>query len=242
MSRARFVVPELPRAGDVLRLPPEEASHARSRRVAAGDRVCLIDGSGREADAEVTAVVRGATEVRVLEVREAAADAARIWLAIAGIRGERLSWVAEKAGELGVARLSLVRTERTQVFRAGAAALERVRRIVRESAKQSGSARWPACDGPLSFEETLASAAESVRLILDTQGAPLMRSLSAGPAPDSVSLLVGPEGGWTNGERDLARSAGWTAVSLPAGTLRAETAAIAAVVLARAAFEEFHRC
>jgi 16S rRNA (uracil1498-N3)-methyltransferase len=241
VSRARFVVPALPAPGDAVRLPPEEASHARSRRVARGDRVVLIDGSGREAEAEVLAVLRGAAEVRVLEVRDAPDLPLQIWLAIAGIRGERLSWVAEKAGELGVARLSLVRTERTQVFRAAGAALERVERIVRESAKQSGSARWPACDGPLTLEETLASATGSVRLILDGEGAPFLRALAGAPAAASVSLLVGPEGGFTNGERDLARSAGWIAAALPAGTLRAETAAIAAIVLARAAFEEAHR-
>lgn len=242
MSRARFVVPALPSAGDAVRLPPEESSHARSRRVARGDRVVLIDGSGREAEAEVLAVLRGATEVRVLEVRDAARETVEIWLAIAGIRGERLSWAAEKAGELGVARLSVVHSELTQAFRAAGTVIERVERIVRESAKQSGSARWPRCDGPLTLEETLASAAGSARLILDTEGAPFLRSLAGAPASPSISLLVGPEGGWTKRERELARAAGWTAVSLPAGTLRAETAAIAAVVLARAAFEEAHRC
>ena len=241
MSRARFVVPTLPRAGDTVRLPPEEASHARSKRVARGDRVVLIDGSGREADAEVLAMIRDATEVRVLEIRDAPPLRPEIRLAIAGIRGERLAWVAEKAGELGVARLSLVHTERTQSFRAGGAALERVERIVRESAKQSGSARWPECAGPLTLEEALAPETGSVHLILDRDGAPFLRSAGVAPSPSSVSLLVGPEGGWTDGERDMARAAGWTAVALPGGTLRAETAAIAAVVLARAAFEEGHR-
>jgi 16S rRNA (uracil1498-N3)-methyltransferase len=51
----------------------------------------------------------------------------------------------------------------------------------------------------------------------------------------SVALLVGPEGGWTDAERAAARVAGWSAAALPAGKLRAETAEIAALVLARAA-------
>ncbi|MDQ6893150.1 MAG: 16S rRNA (uracil(1498)-N(3))-methyltransferase [Acidobacteriota bacterium] len=233
VSRARFVVASLPAPGDSVRLPAEEAAHARSRRVARGEHVVLIDGSGREAEAEILSVRGGQTEVRVLEIRPPAASApAEIWLGVAGIRAERLSWVAEKAGELGVACLSLIRTERTQTFRAGGGALARVERIVRESAKQSGSARWPRCEGPLGLEEALASPSVVTRLMLDPAGASFPREFPG----RSVALLVGPEGGWTDSERDLARDAGWILSRLPAGALRADTAAVAAVVLARAAF------
>ncbi|HEY6050846.1 MAG TPA: RsmE family RNA methyltransferase, partial [Thermoanaerobaculia bacterium] len=224
--------------GDVVRLPPEEAAHARSRRIATGDPVVLIDGSGREAEAEIAAVHREGIEARVLAVHPAAAAPVEIWLGIAGIRGERLSWIAEKAGELGVACLALVRTERTQAFRAADTTLARLDRIVRESAKQSGSARWPRCEGPLGLDEALASASGAARLMLDPGGEPFPRAI----AGSSAALLVGPEGGWADDERDLARGAGWTLAGLPAGTLRAETAAVAAIVLARAAFDPPHRC
>jgi 16S rRNA (uracil1498-N3)-methyltransferase len=239
VSRARFVVPALPAPGETVPLPAEEAVHARSRRVARGDRVVLIDGSGREAESEVLAVRGGRTEVRVLEIHTPAAlpDSGEIWLGVAGIRGERLSWVAEKAGELGVACLSLVRTDRTQTFRAAGGALARVERIVRESAKQSEAARWPRCEGPLALEEALAAASGATRLMLDPEGASFPRELPG----RSAALLVGPEGGWTGSERDLARDAGWILSRLPAGTLRADTAAVAAVVLAKSALGESSR-
>jgi RsmE family RNA methyltransferase len=74
--------------------------------------------------------------------------------------------------------------------------------------------------------------------MLDPGGAPFPVELLG----RSAALLVGPEGGWTDSERDRARGAGWVLTGLPAGTLRAETAAVAAVVLARAGFEKSHRC
>lgn len=237
MARARFVVPSLPAAGERIVLSPEESAHARSRRLRPGDPVVLFDGSGREAIGRLAAAAskgrgRGA-EVVVEELRDAreSLSGPSIRLGVAAIRGERLAWVAEKAAELEVETLVLVRTERTQAFRAGEAARERLERLARAGAKQSGAIRWPACVGPVAFSEALAGPESETRLILDASGEPFPVSLPDRPC----ALLVGPEGGWTDGEREAARHAGWRPVALPAVTLRAETAAVAAVVLARAA-------
>jgi 16S rRNA (uracil1498-N3)-methyltransferase len=214
-------------------LPREEASHARSRRLKPGDAVILIDGTGREAEAEVVADPLGGSRVRVLGIRELedADHGPEIWLGVAGIRGERLSWVAEKASELGVSCIALLRTERTQAFRAADATIARMERLVRAAAKQSGAARWPLCEGPMDFDQALAAVPDATRFILDVSGTPFPPRLRG----RRVGLLVGPEGGWTERELSSAAAAGWNRASLPAGTLRAETAAIGAIVLARAA-------
>jgi 16S rRNA (uracil1498-N3)-methyltransferase len=219
--------------GEIVPFPREEASHARSRRLKPGDAIILIDGTGREADAEIVADALGSSRVRVLAVRQLSdADAGPdVWLGIAGIRGERLSWVAEKAGELGVSCIALLRTERTQAFRAADATIARMERLVRAAAKQSGAARWPRCEGPMDLEAALAAVPEATRFILDVSGTPFPPRLRG----RHVALLVGPEGGWTERELSSAAAAGWNRASLPAGILRAETAAIGAVVLARAA-------
>jgi 16S rRNA (uracil1498-N3)-methyltransferase len=152
-------------------------------------------------------------------------------LFVAGLRPERLSWLVEKATELSVERVTIVQTARTQSFRASpeSACPPRARRA--RAAKQSDAARWPRIAGPVPLPAALAGDPASHRIFLDAAGGDFPRTLSAGPA----ALLVGPEGGWTDAERGAARSAGWSAAALPAGKLRAETAAIAAVVLARAA-------
>ena len=200
------------------RLSPEETAHVRARRLRAGDSVLLFDGSGAEA-------------LGVLSVLGAGGAEPALALLVAGLRLERLSWLIEKATELSVERLTIVQTARTQSFRASPDALGRLERVARAAAKQSDAARWPRIAGPVPFAAAIAEDPAFDRIFLDAAGESFPRELSARP----VALLVGPEGGWTEAERGAARAHGWLAAALPAGKLRAETAAIAALVLARAA-------
>ena len=230
---ARLVVESLPaKAQGMVRIGGEEAAHARARRVGPGDRVVLVDGSGREAIARVVRLSRGGLEAEVESVRDGPEDsAAPIFLFVAAIRSERLSWIAEKAAELGAARLTLVSSERTQRFRASEGLTARLERVVREAAKQAECARWPEVRGPVALAQALSDASAAQRFLLDLSGEPFPAALDAAP----TALLVGPEGGWTEAEISAALDAGWVSASLAAGKLRAETAAVAALLLARTA-------
>ncbi|HEY1435500.1 MAG TPA: RsmE family RNA methyltransferase [Thermoanaerobaculia bacterium] len=231
-SRTRLVVESLTAPGSACRIAGEEAAHARARRLVPGDPVVLVDGSGREAHGRVTGITRAGVEVAVEAVRDAAREPhGPIHLLVAAVRSERLAWIAEKATELGAARLTLVVSERTQRFRAGEGLVPRLERVVREAAKQAERASWPAIAGPIALDAVLASEAADTRLILDPSGEPFPATLGRGPA----ALLVGPEGGWTDAELGAALASGWVAASLAAGKLRAETAAVAALTLARTA-------
>ena len=232
VARTRLLTESLPGAGERCHVGGAEAAHARARRLRVGDPVVLVDGSGREAEGRVERLGRGGVDVLVENVRPAPADAAApLHLLVAAVRSERLSWIAEKATELGAARLTLVVSARTQSFRAGGAVVPRLERLVREAAKQTESARWPAIAGPWPLARALAQEQSRTRLILDPSGEPFPATLPR----DSVALLVGPEGGWAEAELDDALRAGWLAASLAAGKLRAETAAVAALTLARTA-------
>jgi hypothetical protein len=127
--------------------------------------------------------------------------------------------------------LTIVSSERTQSFRASADLLPRLARLVREAAKQAERARWPAITGPVPLSDLLRTESAGNRLILDSQG----EMFPAVLAPLETALLVGPEGGWSAPNLAEAFSAGWIPVSLAAGILRAETAAVAALALARSA-------
>ena len=147
-------------------------------------------------------------------------------------RRQRALPAAPMPPELGAARLTLVESERTQSFRARGAVAGRLARVVREAAKQARAARWPEVAGPVALSAALrAEPRGATRLILDPSGEPFPATLSRAP----LALLVGPEGGWTEAELDAALAEGWVAVSLAAGKLRAETAAVAALALARSA-------
>ncbi|HEY7369939.1 MAG TPA: RsmE family RNA methyltransferase [Thermoanaerobaculia bacterium] len=227
--RARLIVAPLPEAGGHAEISGDEAAHARARRVRAGDAVLLLDGSGREALAIVRRIGRRLS-VAVESVRESADPREpEILLAAAGLRQERLAWLAEKATELGVTRFVVAATDRAQSFRSDPARTSRLERVVRAAAKQAQRGRWPSVEGRTLRE--ILSGAPAVALLLDDAGEPFPASLPLAPA----AIAVGPEGGWTGEERLLARELGWRLIRLPAGKLRAETAAVVALALLRAA-------
>ncbi|MGH9399383.1 MAG: RsmE family RNA methyltransferase [Thermoanaerobaculia bacterium] len=230
-AAARLIAARLKPPGESVRIAGEEAAHARARRLCPGDSVVLIDGSGREAGGRIERFAKAALDVAVLWVRAAPEQGQAATLFVCGVRPERLDWIAEKATELGAARLVLVASERSQAFRASPSRAARLARVVREAAKQCESARWPEVSGPVELAGAL-SEPFAHRFFLDFDAAPFPASLP----PAAAALLVGPEGGWSVSERAQARASGWTPVSLPAGKLRAETAALAGLVLLRAAF------
>ncbi len=231
MSDARFFVERLPAPGDEFRITGREAAHARARRLSAGDRVRLFDGSGREVLARIVRLERAEISAVVERLLEPAGAGPELSLLVAGARPERLSWIAEKATELGVDTLTILRTVRTQSFRASEATRARLERVARAAARQCGAARWPRILGPLPAAEALAREPSAHRLLLDPEGEPFPERLADGAA----ALAVGPEGGWTPAEWESARRLGWTLTAIPAGRLRAETAVVAGLALLRAA-------
>lgn len=232
-ARARLIVDALPKPEEVVRLAKEEAAHARARRLAAGDPVLLMDGSGRMAAAQVVLVTRAEVLVKASDILEAAPAARSVGLFVAGLRADRLAWLVEKATELGAARVTIVESERTQSFRANVHLLPRLDRVAREAAKQSERSDWPRVDGPVAFSRAIEEETATQRFILDREGGPFPDRLDA----SETALAVGPEGGWSDSEKKEASSRGWRIVRLPAGKLRAETAAIAGLLLVAAAME-----
>jgi 16S rRNA (uracil1498-N3)-methyltransferase len=228
-----LIVAGLPAPGGTVRLSPEEAAHANARRLRVGDAVLLSDGTGRSALSEIVRLSRGEVIARVREIVPGAPGGVPVSLYLAGLRPERLAWAVEKATELGAARVVVVASERTQSFRASAGLVPRLDRVARESSKQCGRPDWPAISGPVDLPGVLESERSRHRLFLDFEGDRFPRRMVAAAA----ALLVGPEGGWTDDERERAVRHGWKVVALPAGLLRAETAAVAALVLLRFACE-----
>jgi 16S rRNA (uracil1498-N3)-methyltransferase len=231
VSVPRFFVDRLPEAGAQASLPVLETAHARARRLSPGDEVLLFDRAGRGARARIARVSRSGVDLSVEQWLEEEGSGPGLTLLVAGVRLERLAWIAEKATELGAERLILVRAERSQAFRATENASRRLERVAVAAAKQSGTSRPVLIEGPLPVQEALRSQTATHRLFLDPGGAAFPPALEAGEA----ALAVGPEGGWTPREIELARGLGWVVTALPAGRLRTETAALAGLTLLRAA-------
>jgi 16S rRNA (uracil1498-N3)-methyltransferase len=226
----RVFAPDGPTDGQIT-LDRDEAHHlTRVRRVEIGKPVIAFDGQGHAwfchlADStKSTAVLEVQSEITVS--KELAAPA--IWVGTAVPKGDRFDWIIEKATELGVAHLVPLRCDRS-VVDPRSTKLDRLRRSVIEACKQCGRNDLMTIDPPSSLTEFLASlAAGELGLIADQGGMSMTHLVHSSLSVNRVKVCVGPEGGWTSDERQLAQSYGWMSVGLGPHILRIETAVVAA--------------
>lgn len=203
-------------------------------RLGEGDELEVFDGAGGryrarlEADASLRLGPRSADEP----------SRAPIALAQALAKGEKMELVIEKATELGVAQILPFASERSVVRLEGRRAEERVerwRRIAASAARQCGRADIPAVQPVGTLESVLDSAsrqgARPLFLWERERERRLSRALADFDGP--VVLIVGPEGGFSDAEAELARARGAEPVSLGARVLRTETVALAALAVAQ---------
>lgn len=201
-----------------------EAHHLASvLRVAPGARVRAFDGQGLEAEAEVLAVEGPSVRLSVLEPRRSEREASlRVTLAVALLKGDKLADVVRMGTELGVAMFRPFTSQRTEVPALSANKLSRLRRVAREAAKQSGRSVVPeVCEAlPLS-----SLPLEPLALVAHPRAsARLAESVSES---GGLTVITGPEGGFTDGEVEALQERGARAVRLGERILRAETAPVA---------------
>ena len=219
---------EFTASGDTLvRLEATEAHHLmHGMRRGVGARVTLCDGSGAEFTAEVKELSRRDAVLAVLSREEISREPpVEIHLVVAMPKGDRQKVLVEKLTELGVARLTPVVTDHG-VVELRASALQKLRRAVIEASKQCGRNRLMQIDEPQPLNDFLKADLPAERLIAHPGGEPLGAVLSGGPLPGASTMLVGPEGGFSEAEVQQALASGWRQVSLGGSILRIETAAI----------------
>jgi 16S rRNA (uracil1498-N3)-methyltransferase len=198
--------------GNVLRLG-EEAE------------LLLFDGSSGEWLARIAVAAKKRMVLAVERKTREAETIPDVWLAFAPVKRAQTDWLVEKSTELGVARLIPVITQRTIVDRVR---LERLESIAIEAAEQCGRTRLPEIDEPRPLKQFLErrDSARTLYFADEGGGQAAAETFKAGPA----LILTGPEGGFTDDERNAIRSApNAVPISLGPRILRAETAALAAL-------------
>src|SRR5580693_10728328 len=215
MARRRFFVDTL-RDG-LAELHGDEARHlTRVLRVERGQRYEISDNHTAYL-AEIAEAHGERVVFRILEPIPAPDPIVSITLLASIVKFDRFEWIVEKATELGVERIVPVAATRTEkgLFDASAKRTERWMRIARESSQQSRRVRMPEILPAVRFERSLTEEADH-RYVLDEGAAPpLLRVIPAErPGASRIAALIGPEGGWTASERQLAIAAGWQPVSL----------------------------
>src|SRR5437899_10310973 len=234
----RFFAPALDPGDDVVTLPRDEAEHlTRVLRLGVGDTVSVFDGRGREFLARVAAAQRRDVRVNLMSrVEPAAESAVALTLAQAVLKGDKMDDVVRDAVMLGAAAIQPVVTKRTEVTVAAlikSARVDRWRRVAIASVKQSRRATVPEVRTPLTLETFLGEPATAMRLMLVepavAAAAEPLSSLRGEPIPTDATVLVGPEGGWTEGECEQARAQGVKLVTMGHRTLRADAVPVAAI-------------
>jgi 16S rRNA (uracil1498-N3)-methyltransferase len=238
MTRRRFYAPPsaFNFAEQTVMLGAEEARHLRDvLRLKTGDEVYVFDGHGREFRSVVSSTKRDAAELRIdTEVEPAKPEShLQLNLCVALLKGEKFDLVVQKATELGVMKITPLLTRFADIhLRDESDAAKRVarwQRIAQEAAKQSGRAFVPEISLPLKFDSALE--VEGLGVMFSERGGESLENLAKQAAPQSLTALVGSEGGWSDEEIESARARDFQVITLGGRVLRAETAAITVTAL-----------
>nr|NUR36737.1 16S rRNA (uracil(1498)-N(3))-methyltransferase [Sphingomonas sp.] len=209
-----------------VQLDPAQANYLGNvMRLGVGAELLAFDGQSGEWLARIVEAGKKRMTLQVERRTREPEAIPDVWLAFAPVKRAQTDWLVEKATELGAARLVPVMTQRTVAERVK---LERLEAIAIEAAEQCGRTRLPEIAEPLALKQLLAERDPGRRLYFadEAGGDPAAIAFAPGPA----ILLVGPEGGFTDDERAVIRSASnATPISLGPRILRAETAALAAL-------------
>jgi 16S rRNA (uracil1498-N3)-methyltransferase len=234
MTRRRWIADEV--AGDRAALTGEHAAHlSRTLRVRVGQEFEVACGETVRVGA-VASVSEERVEF-VLGEEVLAVASAPIRLLLAVFKFDRMEWAIEKCTELNVTSIVPVIARRTEKHLALAAdkRVERWRRIAREASEQSRRTAPPEIGEPIKLAEALKVGADLRVVLAETEReAELSDVLRERASAGSLALAIGPEGGWAEDELQAFDEGEWISASLGPTILRAETAAIAALAIARA--------
>jgi 16S rRNA (uracil1498-N3)-methyltransferase len=230
----RFYCPSLDAAAGATVTLPESAAHHATRvlRLRIGDAITLFDGDGEEWQGVIAEIARDVT----VTVKSAGAGLAEPALQITLVQsipsGDKMDWVVQKAVELGVAAIQPVSARRSVVKLDGDRAKKRVlhwQEVAISACEQCGRNVVPTVLPLMDLNQYLAHARkeDERRFLLDPVGGHRLREMDRLYGP--ISLLIGPEGGFDEGEIDVARSVGFVSLQLGPRVLRTETAGLAAI-------------
>lgn len=232
MAHRFFVAPDAIR-GRAVTFPASQAHQLREvLRMQAGAEIWVLDNRGSEYRVRLEHVSKENVRGAVVEQRPARGEPqTEIVLYQALLKADKFEWVLQKGTEVGISEFVPVATERTVADRVSQSKLRRWTQIVTEAAEQAGRAKIPVLAPLRTWQEALADAAgRGGALIVPYEGAAdedLASALAAvGALP--IQLMVGPEGGFSQGEIHAAAAQGAHIVTLGPRILRAETAGLVA--------------
>lgn len=237
MTRRRWIADET--SGNLAALTGAHADHLiRVLRARVGQEFDITAGDTVR-HGHIVSINAGRVEFELGE-EISVAPIANITVLLAVFKFDRMEWAIEKCTELGVSRIVPVIARRTDAHLASAATKrsERWRKIAIQAAEQSRRAAPPEISDPIKLKDAIALAG-AIRVVLsESEQQTTLRDVlvshqtASHQTNEEILLAIGPEGGWAEDELQLFQESGWISASLGPTILRAETAAMAATVMA----------
>lgn len=231
MRLTRIYQPQALKAGQILNLSKEAAGHLiRVLRLQVGDEFIVFNGKAGEFRAIITEVNKSTVTVKLGEFAAVNRESPlQMTLAQAVLRSDKMDYVLQKAVELGVTCFIPLITAHSTLKLAPERWQKRSlhwQGVMLAACEQSGRTRLPKLENPMTFDVATTAIKADQRIILQPGTKQNINSLSS---CQSVALLVGPEGGWSENELKCARVADYSPMHIGPRVLRAETAGLVAI-------------
>lgn len=241
MRVSRLYLPVTLQVGQSVVLDDDSAHYLRTvLRLKQDSEIILFNGSGGEYLAVLEEVSRKTVRVNLKEWLEHDVESSLTVMFGLGIsRGDRMDWAVQKSVELGVNAITPLLTSRCNVqVKADKEAqkLGHWHKIAQHASEQSGRTRMPPLN-PIAELKEWVTMQQGLKIFLDPYAEHTLKQLQ--PEQNLVTLLSGPEGGFTQAEREIAKQAGFIPVSLGKRILRTETAALSALAAVQMLWGDF---
>jgi len=242
-----FIIQDRISTSSVVTLPGQEAHHLRVMRLQRGDEIYITDGSGHRYRGQIKDMARAQVTIEILKkVNLSQKSRPKITLGQAIPRFNKLEFIIQKTTELGVDRICLLQTERSFLQKHKPLSQnrwQRWERIMTEAAKQSGRTDFPEIVPPHPLDHFLKSEPDAVIKICLWEGMDSERSIKDFikkiKSPDSVSIIVGPEGSFSQKELDKIKASGYDLFSCGPRIMRVETASLTCMAICQYEWGDF---
>ena len=240
LTSHRFYIREKPEESARIFLKGTEHHHlSKVARIKPGELVWIFNENGKQHKACVETIEKDQTSLKILATEQKQEPKVRITLAQVMLKTKKMDLVIQKATELEAYTIIPIISDRTfaKIENKQDNKMERWNRIMIEAAKQCGRSSVPEILLPIGLKAFITGKNEGKKLFLSERGGKSLRKILMYPLtekkniPNSIILLIGPEGGWTEREEQDIMDSYYEAASLGSLTLRAETAAIVSLAM-----------